>query len=133
MQTKKTNSVLGTVLAISCCTLFHAAFAEELLDALGDDELARFAELTALASSTVLKTDALDVLRERARKTEADRGAADTPARRALAIEPAGTPVMLETMIELEALPFVKVSGKDSHRVYFGISFDGVLGLHGNF
>lgn len=72
------------------------------------------------------------MLRESARRTQAGRDDTEAAAH-ALDIERVDKSAMLERMIELEALPFVKVTDKDGHRVYFGISFDGVLGLHGNF
>lgn len=32
---------------------------------------------------------------------------------------------------ELEAIPLVELSTENSNRIFFGISFDGVLGFHG--
>ena len=123
-----------TVLAMSSFAICQNATATEPVDdALANIDDTRLAEVTALASPRLLQTETLDLLRASVRQTHADRGETKTTLR-PLEIKRGSTPAMIEKMIELEALPFVKVSGKDdSHRVYFGISFDGVLGLHGNF
>ena len=125
---------MWTALAMSSFALCQGATATEPADVLADTDNVRLAEVTALASPRLLQTETLDLLRESARKTHADRGETKS-ALRPLDLKHGNIPAMIEKMIELEALPFVKVSGKDddSHRVYFGISFDGVLGLHGNF
>lgn len=123
----------ATALAVSCLALCQGATANEPVDALANSDAARLATLSAFASPRLVKSKELDMLRATARKTHADRSQTKTTLQ-PLAIKRGSTAAMIEKMIELDALPFVRVSDKDSsHRVYFGISFDGVLGLHGNF
>ena len=119
-------------IAASCLSLCHGAAATETEDALADADSVRVATASELSSPRLVQAEALHVLRETARKTHAGRSETTTTLQ-PLGVRRTATPAMIEKMIELEALPFMKVSDKDSHRVYFGISFDGVLGLHGNF
>ena len=128
-----TTRIRLALLAMSSFAICQSAAATEPADALSGIDDSRLAEMTALASPRLLQSETLDLLRESARQTHAGRREAMTTLR-PLAIKRGNTPAMIEKIIELEALPFVKVSDKNnSHRVYFGISFDGVLGLHGNF
>ncbi len=130
MNSVATNTVRVAALAVSVL-LCNGAAAAEAADALAGNA-ARLAGITSLSSTLLGESEALAMLREGARKSQAGRDEAKSPVRR-LAIKSTATPAMIEKMMELEALPFVKVSGKSRHRVYFGISFDGVLGIHGNF
>lgn len=87
-----------------------------------------------LETPCLATTGSLKVLRKLARAEAQEPGASSEtrPTDSALALDADGANGVIAEVLDLEGLPIVRLSNEaEKKKLYFGISFDGVVGLHG--
>lgn len=120
MTRKITCALAATVLT----GMASATYAEDGETPLRDD---------LLATPCLTATGALDAVRDLAR---AEASAASSAERRddaeTVELEAEPAPGVISEVLENDGLPLVKLSDEaDRKKIYFGISLDGVVGVHG--
>ncbi|NND58839.1 MAG: hypothetical protein HKN49_01080 [Gammaproteobacteria bacterium] len=133
-QNYQLNRVAGIVgmtgMALVLAMFFSSAFALEPVEENVDTSEATLTE-AMMRAPRLANTGDLAALRAEVRNRPV---AAAKPSSTDEAIEmrSSSTPQVIEEAIDLECLPLLKLSpDKADKKVYFGISFDGTVGIHG--
>lgn len=123
-----------TGIAILLAFLFSPAFAHEP----GGKQVSGDAQPSQLSTATLMSprladTGALELLRRRVHEMAVTGRSTDRQkAESQLEVEADDTPQIIEEAAELECLPLLKLSDDNQDRkIYFGIGFDGTVGIHG--
>ncbi len=133
---RSSHLVAGLLTTIGILAMIgKAAALEPLEEAAGADVEAERLETVAYVSPHLKTTGALELVRAHARESAVVIPTPDdVEGERSLVEFTDERPAVIEDIIDLECLPLFELSDDDAdHRVVFGISFGGVLGLHGSF